>query len=236
MTEIFPKFKNADRMNAVKRALTTGVLAVCSMLCAVSCLTTPTTSDTTALENLASPMDATTVYRLRVGDGVSYKVRQDPYPDASMVKVMVNSANKMRFPISVCCDDSIEINATGKSVEQIRTELETRLKESYYKEATVEMSLTEKTLVRGQVLFQGEVGRSSLDLSPDNPKTLSEALLLVSVTPYAKTDEVKVFRKGLKDPIIINVKRIWEKNEFEEDIILQDGDRVVVGQKWFNID
>lgn len=234
MSEMLNYNPSADREKFLAVFLPSVVL-ICGMF-GVSCLTTPRADDSMAMENLASPMDATSVYRLRVGDGVSYRVVEDPAPQASITKVTVNSANKMRFPISSCCEDVIELSATGKSVEEIRTELESKLEDGYYRNATVEVSLTEKTPVRGQALFQGQVGRASLDLSPDNPKTLSEALLLVSVNQYAKTDSVKVYRRGLKDPIIINVKRIWEKNEFEEDIILQDGDRVFVDQKWFNID
>jgi len=177
-------------------------------------------------------------YELRTGDRLRFRIEEDPATGREPLMVAVNSVGEASFPVSRESDIRVTLPVRGKSLKQVREQLSTRLLEEYYNRATVELNLEEKTVTPGKVQFFGEM-RGTFPMLPDHPPMyLSEQILQMGIPDYADLRRVKVHRM---DPITqtpriveVDVKAIIKGGQRAKDILLQDGDRVEVPQKWIN--
>ncbi len=89
----------------------------------------------------------------------------------------------------------------------------------------------------GIVLFQGEI-KGTLLLKPGGSKSLSEAVLEMKPNEYANLKKVKLLREDPATKVVtsrfVDVDAILSKGKKEEDVVLQDGDSVVISAKWVN--
>lgn len=182
--------------------------------------------------------DSSTQYTLRSGDQLQYRIAEDPVRGQHPFTVGVNSVGEVNFPVCRDSDIRITVQVRGKTIPEVKAELTRKLLASYYNKATVELALAEKILNPGKVQFFGEI-TGTIPIRPDSPVLmLSDAILQLGQNEFADLSRVKVHRM---DPVtqterIIkkDVKGILRGSKRDEDIPLQDGDRVEVPQKWLN--
>lgn len=94
---------------------------------------------------------------------------------------------------------------------------------------------------RGRVYVTGEVMRPGpLPLPPENPLMVSDAILSAGgFQEFADKGKVRVIRKTGEDAsdtkeMVVDVAAVLEKGKLEEDMELQEGDRVIVRARWIN--
>ena len=175
-------------------------------------------------------------YELRAGDRVRYRIEEDPATGKEPLSVAVNSVGEASFPVSRDSDLRVTLRVRGQTLRQVKEQLRERLLADYYHRATVELALEEKVLTPGKVQFFGEM-RGTVPLLPDFPPIyLSEQVLQMGVPDFADLRRVKIHRV---DPttqtprvIEVDVRAILKGGERSKDVMLQDGDRVEVPQKW----
>ncbi len=186
----------------------------------------------------AKPADPSADVVLRTNDRLQFRIAEDPIRGASPMGLSVNSIGEVGFPISRDSDVRITLQVRGRTLAQVREEIVRKLLEDYYHKATVELTLGDKVLTPGKVQFFGEI-QTVLPLSLDGPPLkLSDAILQVRAPDFANLKRVKVHRlnavTGQTTVIEVNVDAIIKDGQRDKDIILEDGDRVEVKQKWFN--
>lgn len=177
-------------------------------------------------------------YELRSGDRLRFRIEEDPATGREPLMVAVNTVGEASFPVSRESDLRVTLGVRGKTLKQVKENLTARLLEDYYNRATVELNLEEKIVTPGKVQFFGEM-RGTIPLLPDHPPMfLSEQILQMGVPDFADLRRVKVHRM---DPtaqapkiIEVDVRSIIKGGQRSKDLILQDGDRVEVPQKWIN--
>jgi protein involved in polysaccharide export with SLBB domain len=178
-------------------------------------------------------------YQLAPLDKLTVSVEQDPIPGRP-VEVLVSSLYNLEVPVSRCCEATISINVKGKSLGEVQSELKTKLEQDFYKIANVSLKLVDRDRNQrvGQVWLRGAVKGNIVQLEAGKRKTLWEALTQVGTTEFAKLSKVRVDRV---DPVTGETKKIFvdieavDKGDRAKDLELQDGDRVTVPEKWFNL-
>ncbi len=182
--------------------------------------------------------EPSTQYTFRTGDKIQYRIAEDPVKASNPMQVAVNTVGEASFPVCRDSDIRITLRVRGKTVGEVRSELTRRLLADYYNKATIELTLADKIITPGKVQFFGAM-TASIPIQPDSPPLmLSDAMLQLHPSEYVDLRRVKVHRV---DPvtqqsrvIAKDVRAILRSGKREEDIPLQDGDRVEVLEKWIN--
>ena len=172
-------------------------------------------------------------------DKLTVSIEQDPIPGRP-VEVLVSSLYHLEIPVSRCCEATISVNVKGKTLAEVQSELKTKLEQDFYKVANVSLKLVDRDRNQrvGQVWLRGAVKGNIVQLEAGKRKTLWEALTQVGTTEFAKLSKVRVDRV---DPVTGETKKIFvdieavDKGDRAKDLELQDGDRVTVAEKWFNL-
>ena len=91
------------------------------------------------------------------------------------------------------------------------------------------------TKIRGLVYVSGEVRHQGEVLIPTNRDfRLSDAMYKAITTKYSLLKKIKLIRSnadGTEDTVIIDARPIFEDGLKENDLILQDGDRIIIDKK-----
>lgn len=182
--------------------------------------------------------EAAEKYTFRSGDTVQYRIAEDPVKARDPLSVSVTSVGEASFPVSRESDIRITLLVRGKTIAEVKEELSRRLLAEYYNKATVDLTLAQKQLTPGKIQFFGEMS-ATLPLLPDSPpQYLSDAILSMRPSDFADLRRVKVHRI---DPvtqasrvITVNVRDILRNGKRDQDLVLQEGDRVEVPTKFFN--
>jgi protein involved in polysaccharide export with SLBB domain len=173
-------------------------------------------------------------YVLRSEDRLQFRIAEDPATDRLPILVGVNSVGEASFPVSRESDIRLTVRVRGKTLNEVRGEVQRLLEGEYYHAATVTLTLDDKKLTPGKVIFTGEVV-GTVALLPDEPaKMLSETVVALRPSDYADLRRVKLYRQGETEPRVINVRDLLNKNARDQDVELKDGDRVEVPAKWIN--
>lgn len=185
--------------------------------------------------------------KIKPQDQLIYEVKEDPIaPTAGfdVQRLRVGALGEVRFLVSRGYGDTIPVKVTGRTVEEVREELRTRLEADYYQKATVVLQLDSASAAEaqqgGQVHFYGEV-KGVVPLKPGETKKLSEAIIEIGPSEYADLRRVKIHRPqpGTEErkTIIFNVHEVLyppRNKPHAKDFELQDQDRVHVEAKSFN--
>ncbi len=177
-------------------------------------------------------------YQLAPLDKLTISVDQDPVPGRP-VEVLVSSLYNLEVPVSRCCESTITINVKGKTLADAQAELKTKLETDFYKIATISLKLVDRDRNQriGQVWLRGAVKGNIVQLETGKRKTLWEALTQVGTTEFARLSKVRVDRvdpvSGETQKIFVDIEAV-DKGDRSKDLELQDGDRITVGEKWFN--
>jgi len=152
-------------------------------------------------------------------------VAEDPSLDKQYV---VPPSGEIAFPpVGV-------VMAEGLTATELAQQIEKQLESSYLRSASVVVQLAPEAGGAGLVYVLGAVNRGGPIRIPLSQRfTLFQAILSAGPSPFANLSKVKVIRygqDGRKYMTYVNVGRIKQGN-FEEDIPLQNGDWVLVGEK-----
>jgi protein involved in polysaccharide export with SLBB domain len=182
--------------------------------------------------------DNSAAYQLNPLDKLTVSVEQDPVP-GKPVEIVVTSLHNIDVPVSRCCEATLSLNVRGKTLGEVQSELKTKLESQYYKNATVHLKLVDRDLSRrvGQVWLRGAVRANVAPLEAGKRKTLWEVLTQVGTTEFARLSKVRVERMdqatGQTKAFFVNIEAV-NKGDRNQDVELQDGDRITVSEKWFN--
>ncbi len=165
--------------------------------------------------------------RIQQGDQLVVRIEQDH--DGNLPVVVSQSGEVLVEPLA-------PVRVAGMTVGQAQGELKRLLEKDYYYNATVRLTLASanRQATLGNVYLSGYVKREgAVPMYAEKPLTISQAILAASgFKEYADDRKVKVTRPGRNggapQVFIIDVKEILKNGKLEDDITLQDGDRINV--------
>jgi len=174
-------------------------------------------------------------YKLRVGDTVSFQILED------------RVWNPQNTPLSLVVMDSGEVDvpyigrvpAVGKTCKQLAAEIKADLEKTYYKQATVVLSLNVATPILGRVYIWGQVhNQGSLDIRVNENLTAGKAILLAGgFSDFANERKVKVVRtdaNGKTQTFELDMEKILDEGKVDQDIVLQPNDLIIVPSRLVN--
>ena len=166
-------------------------------------------------------------HRIRPGDKLSFRVAEDR-EDAKSLAVTDSGEIELPQPFG-------RFTAAGKTCRTLAGEIKTALERDYYKRATVLLGLDALNNVRGKAYVSGQVAKQgAVDIPVNSQLKLSQAILLVGYTQWAKLDAVKVVRENGQS-IVADVDAVLNKGKLEKDVILEPGDLIIVPERGFLI-
>ncbi len=168
-------------------------------------------------------------HRLAPRDQLSYRVQEDR--DDKALPLIVTDSGELDIPLIG------RVKATGKSTAQLSSEIKSMLEREYYYHATVVLGLDSVAppTSRGRIFVTGAVKNPiAEDLPTTGTLTASQAVIQAGgPTDFANLKNVRVIRKGLKEPIVVNVKAVFA-GEPVKDETLEPGDTVKVSETWIH--
>lgn len=133
------------------------------------------------------------------------------------------------------------IQVVGLSGPELAAKIKEGLERDYFRRATVEV-LIEYNVEKGTgvIYVLGRVGRAGpIAIPTDGSFTLTKAILAAGGgDTFANLEKVQIIRycqDGSKYKTFVNVGRIMQRGEFEDDVALRDGDWVLVPEKLINL-
>ncbi len=170
---------------------------------------------------------------ITVQDKLRFRIVEDPSQSEEPIELGVTTLGEVNFPVSAGFNAYITLNVLGKTVDNVKQELKTKLNAAYYKNATVALQRVSPGLRAGQVHVFGEF-QGCIALSPGAPKTVSAGILEFGVNEFANFKKIRIHRfdqTTLKTTkITVNVQKVLE-GDHSQDVALQDGDRIEVPGK-----
>ena len=158
-------------------------------------------------------------YKVHPGDKVMLGVYDDP--KLLPQEITVAPDGKISFPLVGV------LIVGGKTVEQIRTEIETRLKK-YISDPVATVVVTD---VKGNVVYViGQVTKpGSITMNP-TINVLQALSMAGGATPYAKLDNIIVIRSsgGVQRVLPFRYGAVSAGRDLQQNIDLESGDVVVV--------
>jgi protein involved in polysaccharide export with SLBB domain len=133
---------------------------------------------------------------------------------------------------------------TGLTAEELAQKIREPLERDFFKTATVSVTIettpTVTAVSSGTINITGAINRPGPMLLPPPPEvfTVTRAILAAGgMGQFGDGSAVRVFRydkTGKKIETRVNVNRIMKNGEIERDVPLQDGDWLVVPEKWIS--
>lgn len=179
----------------------------------LACTTTAKAPGTAGLSGAA-----TSSYTLQPGDMLEVSVWKEKDLQREIV---VRPDGGFSFPLVG------EIQAAGKTVEQLRNELTESLRE-YIPKPSVNVSVRQAQGYRFYVM--GKVNRPG-EFTAVRPVDVVQALSMAGgLNPYASANSIRILRRenGVENSIPFKYGQVEQGRNLEQNIILQSGDAVIV--------
>jgi protein involved in polysaccharide export with SLBB domain len=165
-------------------------------------------------------------YHLVIGDQLSFQVLEDEEPP---VVLPVTDSGEIQVPYLG------RYPAEGKTCKELASQLKAELEKKYYYQATVVIAVNSMPRSRGKIYLVGAIRvPGPQEISSDETLTVSRAILRAGgFTEFANDTKVKVTRGSSADKkfFTIDVSRILEKGETDEDLPLQPGDMIYIPER-----
>ncbi len=172
-----------------------------------------------------------------IKDRLRFSVNEDPVKHNDAIEVLVTDMGEADFPVSRGFDTYVTMKVQGKTLAEVRKELKERLDAEYYQDAHVDVQLLSRNLKLGTVQLFGAI-RGLVRLVPNEPKTLTDAILELGYGDFANLKKVTLTRVNPDTKktatTVVNVQKILEGYR-HNDVLLEDGDRIEVAEKTFYI-
>lgn len=164
------------------------------------------------------PVPARAPYRLNPGDVLAISVWKE---QDLQREVVVRPDGQLSFPLAG------DIQAEGKSVEELRAELSERLSR-YIPDLVVTVAVLQ--LAGNKVYVLGQVNRPGEFVMNGNSDVLQAIGMAGGPTVFAQLDEIKIIRRTGASQISIPFKfsDVEAGKNLEQNILLRAGDTIVV--------
>lgn len=136
------------------------------------------------------------------------------------------------------------LNVTGLTAEEVAGKIRGPLERDFFKQATVTVTIEATPSVAaagnaGVVYVLGAVNRPGPLLLPAGEVfTMMKVILGAGgFAQFADGGKVRLVRydtTGKKYETLVNVSRIMKQGKFEEDLPVQNGDYIIVSEKWIS--
>jgi polysaccharide export outer membrane protein len=167
----------------------------------------------------AAPTSATTPgYRLQPGDVITVSVWKEQDLQS---EVLVRPDGGFSFPLAG------EVDAVGKTVEEIRQVLVERLKRYI---PTPVVTVAVKQIGGNRVYVVGRVNHAG-DFPLSSPLDVMQAIALAGgTTPFASINDIVILRRqnGEQKALHFHYSDVARGRELSQNVLLQSGDTVVV--------
>ncbi len=157
-------------------------------------------------------------YRLHPGDTIEVSV----WKEVDLQRVLiVRPDGKFSLPLAG------EMQAAGRTPDEIRAEIETRLK-VYIPEPVVTVSV--QKVDGNQIYIIGQVNKPGAIVMNPRLNVLQALSLAGGGTPFAKLDDIVVVRTAgdKQQTIEFRYSRVAEGRNLDQNILLESGDVVIV--------
>jgi len=200
------------------------LLGIASALLIGGCATTSTGSagavDTATDDAAAAAQADQMIYKIQPGDKLYISV----YNEEDLQKdIVVRPDGGITFPLIG------DVQASGKSVSQLRDEITARLGE-YIPDATVSVSL--KEVIGNKIFVLGQVKKPGEYVLTGDIDVLQALSMAGGLTAFANSNKIKVLRRDpethKKMVIPFSYKKVMRGEDLEQNITLRSGDTVVV--------
>ncbi len=164
------------------------------------------------------PARAAASYLLQPGDVLQVSVWKEPELQS---EVIIRPDGALSFPLAG------DVQAAGRGVDQLRAELETRLRK-LVPEATVSVAI--KVIAGNRIYVLGKVTRPG-DYAINRPTDVMQAISLAGgTTPFADVNDIRILRRTGDHELAIRFRYgdVERGHALEQNIVLQGGDTVVV--------
>ncbi len=190
-----------------------GTLIKSTWLAALACLMLAGSTSVRATDG-----ELADAYRLQPGDVLTVST----WKEADLQgEVVIRPDGDLSFPLAG------EVRAAGQTVDQVRTEIESRLRR-FVPEAVVSVLLK---LPQGYRIYViGKVNKPG-DFMLNRPTDVMQALALAGgATPFADVDDIKILRRdaGRQTAISFHYSDVSRGKSLHQNVVLQGGDTVVV--------
>jgi polysaccharide export outer membrane protein len=158
-------------------------------------------------------------YRINPGDVLTITVWKE---EDLRRDLLVNPDGHFAFPLAG------DMNAEGKTVEQVRQELTERLSKFI---PDVVVTVAAAQLNGNKVYVLGQVNRANEFVMNSTLDVMQAISMAGGPTPFAKLDDIKVLRRGADGTQIAIPFRftdVQEGKKLDQNILLRAGDTVVV--------
>lgn len=166
-------------------------------------------------------------------DLLLYRVLEDRDPP---IKLQVSETG------TVCIPYYGELSVAGKTLAEAKASITLALEDSFYKKATVFLSLEQDNdmLTPSLVYLGGKVNKvGPIPLDPMKQNTVTKVILAAGgFADFADDSKVKLVRKspdtGIVKTFHVDVAAVLEKGELDQDLEVIDGDFIMVSKRLFN--
>jgi polysaccharide export outer membrane protein len=157
-------------------------------------------------------------YRVNAGDTLEISVWKE---EDLQREVLVRPDGGMSFPLAG------EIQAEGKTVAQIRTDLESRLSR-YIPDLVLTVTVTDVS--GNRVFVVGQVDRPGVFVMNPDLDVMQALSLAGGTTPFASLKDIKILRRQgtERTAIAFDFTEVSRGRSLQQNIVLQSGDVVVV--------
>lgn len=157
-------------------------------------------------------------YKLHAGD----KIQVSVWKEVDLQRaVIIRPDGKFSFPLTG------EVQAAGRSPDEIRADIETRLRK-YIPEPVVTVTVEEVGGSRVYVI--GQVNKPGVFVMNPRLNVLQALTLASGTTPFAKLDDIIVIRSagGSQTTIPFRYSQVTQGKALDQNVMLESGDVVVV--------
>jgi|HubBroStandDraft_1064217.scaffolds.fasta_scaffold255367_1 polysaccharide export outer membrane protein len=158
-------------------------------------------------------------YRLNAGDKILVGVYDDP--KLLPQDITINPDGKFAFPLIG------ELSTRGRTVEQVRAEMETKLRK-YISDPSVTFVVVD---AKGNMAYVvGQVNKAgAIEMNP-NINVLQALSIVGGLNPYAKGDSIIIIRSSETGQNVFNFHygQVVAGKDLQQNIQLESGDVVVV--------
>ena len=167
----------------------------------------------------APPAAPVSSYRLQPGDILSISAWKEA--ELQTPEVPVRPDGRVSFPLVG------EVMAAGRSVDELRSDIETRLR-NFVPDALVTVGV--KVPAGNRIYVVGKVAKAG-DFALNRPTDVMQALALAGgATPFADTNSIRILRRvgTRQEAIEFHYGEVEHGRHLEQNILLTGGDTVVV--------
>jgi polysaccharide export outer membrane protein len=165
-------------------------------------------------------------YRLVIGDQLSFRIVED---EEDPIILAVTDSGEIQVPYLG------RYPATGKTSKELALALKAELEKKYYYQATVVIAVNSKPRSRGKIYLVGAIRvPGPQEIGSDEKLTISKAILRAGgFSDFANEKKVQLTRGETsgKTIIIVDVSRIFEKGDTQNDLSLEPGDLIYIPER-----